>query len=118
MPRRSATTDASRASLAEQQDFSRAGEAAPGAPANAVPLLAATLDGDVSRVKSLLADGVDPDIHDDRTVFAGLPQDFDATRYHSLVIEKASLPDCLEVSAWTAAGMRTAQSRISSGPAS
>jgi ankyrin repeat protein len=38
---------------------------APGAPANAVPLLAATLDGDVSRVKSLLADGVDPDILDD-----------------------------------------------------
>jgi len=37
--------------------------------------------------------------HDGRGVFAGLPQNFVATRYHSLVIERASLPDCLEVSA-------------------
>ena len=34
-------------------------------------------------------------------VFSGLSQPFDATRYHSLVIEKDSLPDCLEVTAWT-----------------
>ena len=40
-------------------------QTAPGAPANAVPLLAATLDGDVSRMKSPLVDGVDPDILDD-----------------------------------------------------
>lgn len=41
--------------------------------------------------------------HDDRGVFRGLGNPFEATRYHSLVIEKASLPDCLEVSAWTRA---------------
>ncbi|MBI3043961.1 MAG: aminodeoxychorismate/anthranilate synthase component II [Betaproteobacteria bacterium] len=39
--------------------------------------------------------------HDGRGVFRGLPDGFTATRYHSLVIERASLPACLEVSAWT-----------------
>ena len=37
--------------------------------------------------------------HDGRGVFAGLPQDFAAMRYHSLAVERESLPDCLEVSA-------------------
>ncbi len=39
--------------------------------------------------------------HDDRGVFRGLDNPFEATRYHSLVIEQASLPDCLEITAWT-----------------
>ena len=39
--------------------------------------------------------------HDGRGVFAGLPDAYEATRYHSLVVDKATLPDCLEVTAWT-----------------
>ena len=40
--------------------------------------------------------------HTNQGVFADIPNSFNATRYHSLVIDKASLPDCLEVTAWTA----------------
>jgi anthranilate synthase component 2 len=43
--------------------------------------------------------------HDGRGVFAGLPQPFTATRYHSLVIAEDSVPDCLEVSARTGDGV-------------
>jgi anthranilate synthase component 2 len=39
--------------------------------------------------------------HKGEGVFIGLPSPYEATRYHSLVIDKASLPDCLEVTAWT-----------------
>ena len=39
--------------------------------------------------------------HGGKGVFAGLPDGFEATRYHSLVVDKASLPDCLEVTAWS-----------------
>ena len=39
--------------------------------------------------------------HNNQGVFKGLPNPFEATRYHSLVIDKQRLPDCLEVTAWT-----------------
>ncbi|MCC6273307.1 MAG: aminodeoxychorismate/anthranilate synthase component II [Deltaproteobacteria bacterium] len=42
--------------------------------------------------------------HDGKTLFAGLPNPFVATRYHSLIVERESLPDSLEISAWTEAG--------------
>ena len=43
--------------------------------------------------------------HDGRTIFAGVDQDFAAGRYHSLIVDQAGLPDCLEVSARTADGI-------------
>ena len=45
-----------------------------------------------------------PILHSNEGVFRGLPNPLTATRYHSLVIERATLPDCLEVTAWTEDG--------------
>ncbi len=42
--------------------------------------------------------------HDAKTIFKDLPNPFEATRYHSLIVEKTTLPNCLEVSAWTEQG--------------
>ncbi|GAQ95690.1 anthranilate synthase component 2 [Thermodesulfovibrio aggregans] len=43
--------------------------------------------------------------HDGKTIFRDLPNPFEATRYHSLIIDKESLPDCLTVTAWTSNGI-------------
>src|SRR4029450_10648345 len=43
--------------------------------------------------------------HDGKTIFAGVPQDFTATRYHSLIVERGTLPKALEISATTADGL-------------
>jgi anthranilate synthase/aminodeoxychorismate synthase-like glutamine amidotransferase len=60
--------------------------------------------GVVIRAPRLMHGKTSPIEHDGRGVFVGLPSPFTATRYHSLVVERASLPACLEVSAWTAEG--------------
>jgi anthranilate synthase/aminodeoxychorismate synthase-like glutamine amidotransferase len=43
-----------------------------------------------------------PIYHNGSSVFAGLPNPFEATRYHSLIVKRETLPDCLEITAWTA----------------
>jgi anthranilate synthase/aminodeoxychorismate synthase-like glutamine amidotransferase len=58
--------------------------------------------GRVVRADRLMHGKTSPILHDGRSVFDGLPSPFEATRYHSLLVERATLPSCLEVSAWTA----------------
>lgn len=60
--------------------------------------------GRVVRAPRLMHGKTSPIEHDGRTLFQGLPSPFEATRYHSLIAEEASLPACLEVSARTAEG--------------
>ncbi|MDY0022065.1 aminodeoxychorismate/anthranilate synthase component II [Arenimonas caeni] len=57
--------------------------------------------GKVVRARTIMHGKTSPIRHKGVGVFAGLPDPFEATRYHSLVVEKDSLPDCLEVTAWT-----------------
>ena len=60
--------------------------------------------GDVIRAKSLMHGKTSPIEHGGRSVFAGLPSPFTATRYHSLAVKRETLPEVLEVTAWTADG--------------
>jgi anthranilate synthase component 2 len=60
--------------------------------------------GRVVRAKTIMHGKVSRIETDCKGVFANLPKHFDVTRYHSLAIERESLPDCLEVSAWTEDG--------------
>ncbi|MDY6840473.1 MAG: aminodeoxychorismate/anthranilate synthase component II [Pseudomonadota bacterium] len=57
--------------------------------------------GDVIRAGRVMHGKVSAVFHKDTGVFRGLSNPLQATRYHSLVIDKATLPDCLEVTAWT-----------------
>ncbi|MFZ2236180.1 MAG: aminodeoxychorismate/anthranilate synthase component II [Dokdonella sp.] len=57
--------------------------------------------GKVVRARQIMHGKTSPIHHNNRGVFRGLPSPFEATRYHSLVVDKASLPDCFEVTAWT-----------------
>jgi anthranilate synthase component 2 len=60
--------------------------------------------GKIIHAKQLMHGKTSPIFHNNTSVFRGLPSPFTATRYHSLVIEKESLPDCLEITAWTEDG--------------
>jgi anthranilate synthase component II len=66
--------------------------------------IAAALGGKVVLADRLMHGKTSPIIHDRKTIFANLPNPFDATRYHSLLVERESLPDHFQISAWTAEG--------------
>ncbi|RZU47296.1 anthranilate synthase component II [Fluviicoccus keumensis] len=57
--------------------------------------------GHVIRARQVMHGKTSPIFHEGKGVFHGLPNPVTATRYHSLIVEKDSLPDCLEITAWT-----------------
>jgi anthranilate synthase/aminodeoxychorismate synthase-like glutamine amidotransferase len=60
--------------------------------------------GDVVRADRLMHGKTSPILHDGSGVFKNLPNPFEATRYHSLLVKRSTLPDCLQISAETAEG--------------
>ena len=63
--------------------------------------IAQAFGGDIIRAGQVMHGKTSEMYHEDKGVFKGLAHPFTATRYHSLVIDKNTLPDCLEVTAWT-----------------
>ena len=61
--------------------------------------------GEVVRAEQLMHGKTSMIHHQDESVFKGLSNPFEATRYHSLIVKKETLPDCLEVTAWTDDGV-------------
>lgn len=66
--------------------------------------IGAAFGGNVVRSGSLMHGKTSPIHHDGRELFAGLPNPFQATRYHSLIVERSTLPECLETTAWVENG--------------
>ena len=66
--------------------------------------IAEVFGGKVVRAERLMHGKTSPIRHQGKGVFAGLPNPFEATRYHSLLVEKSSVPACLEITADTAEG--------------
>jgi anthranilate synthase/aminodeoxychorismate synthase-like glutamine amidotransferase len=63
--------------------------------------IGAAFGGQIVRARDLMHGKTSPIEHDGKTIFAGLPSPMTATRYHSLIVEEESLPQDLEISAWT-----------------
>ncbi|MCX6876066.1 MAG: aminodeoxychorismate/anthranilate synthase component II [Verrucomicrobia bacterium] len=60
--------------------------------------------GEVVRADRLMHGKTSPIHHAGTSVFGGMPSPFEATRYHSLIVKRETLPECLEITAWTAEG--------------
>jgi anthranilate synthase/aminodeoxychorismate synthase-like glutamine amidotransferase len=63
--------------------------------------IGAAFGGDIIGAPRLMHGKISLIHHDGKTLFKGLPNPFEATRYHSLIIKRETLPDCLEITAWT-----------------
>ncbi len=61
--------------------------------------------GEVVRARELMHGKTSMIHHEGKSVFKGLENPFEATRYHSLIVKRETLPDCLEVTAWTEGGV-------------
>ncbi len=66
--------------------------------------IAQVYGGDVVQAERLMHGKTSLMYHDGKTIFEGLPNPFPATRYHSLIVKRDTLPDCFEISAWTKEG--------------
>jgi para-aminobenzoate synthetase component 2 len=63
--------------------------------------IAQAFGGDVIRADYPVHGKTAKMIHDNKTIYKNIPNPFVATRYHSLIVKKESIPDCLEISSWT-----------------
>ena len=66
--------------------------------------IAQAFEGEVVRAERLMHGKTSQIFHDGETIFKDLPNPFPATRYHSLIVKKETLPDCFTISAWTEEG--------------
>lgn len=66
--------------------------------------IAQAFNGEVVQAERLMHGKTSEMYHDGKTIFQGLPNPFQATRYHSLIVKRETLPDCFEISAWTEEG--------------
>ncbi|MED1512352.1 aminodeoxychorismate/anthranilate synthase component II [Bacillus proteolyticus] len=66
--------------------------------------IAQVFGGEVVRAGRLMHGKTSPMHHDGKTIFSDIPNPFTATRYHSLIVKKETLPECLEITSWTEEG--------------
>nr|WP_208752856.1 aminodeoxychorismate/anthranilate synthase component II [Bacillus cereus] len=66
--------------------------------------IAQVFGGEVVRAERLMHGKTSLMHHDEKTIFSDIPNPFTATRYHSLIVKKETLPECLEVTSWTEEG--------------
>lgn len=67
--------------------------------------IGAAFGGEIIRAPKLMHGKTSLIHHDGKTIFENIPNPFEATRYHSLIIKRETIPDCLEINAWTEDGV-------------